>query len=154
MGGEILAGEIVCSSDVAIGADQITDTAGKTHLVVVLAFFSFGLIRTPDFVAFIADQRVGKTLIIGEGLLVGDRTEGCSDYGTVCCFKFWGSITEPATLKRSTRRSCLGVPPHGYPFAGQIRERDGVAVLVGRRKFRSPRSYFKHPLTLALIMHI
>ena len=154
MGCEILAGKIVASRDVAVGADQVADAARKTHLVVVLTLFSFGVVGTTDFVAFIADQRVGKRLIIGERFLVGDCVERSADDGAVCCFKFWGSITEPATLKRSTRGSRLGVPPHGHPFTGQISERDGVAVLVGRREFRSLCSYFKHSLTLALIMHL
>lgn len=118
--GEVLAGQVVRSSDNTVGVDQVADPAGQAELVVVLALLAFGFVGSTDLVALVADQRIREPLALGEGLLVLDGVERRTDDDRVGGFEVWGSITEPSTFDRSTGCRGLRVPPEGHPPAAEV----------------------------------
>lgn len=103
MSRQILSGEVIGLGDVALGGDQVAHPSGQTHLEVVFALFAFGVEGPANRMVCIGKQLVGKLRPISEGFLLFYRVKTCAKNDTVGGFKFGGSITEPLSLKRSTR---------------------------------------------------
>ena len=114
------------------------------EVLEVVVGVTFGAVRLSDLVVDVAQQREVEALGLGERLVLGRSIEGNAVNARVDRGVLGGSITEPLALDRSTRRRGLRVPPQDHPRAGQVSERDLVAVLVGKPEIRGTVSGVNH----------
>lgn len=102
MFGKILAGQVVGRSNHPLRINQVADSPRQAKLKILFSLDAGGVVRLPDVLALIAYERERKLSTFCKRLLILDGIEGGSNDCAVCGFEFWGSITEPSTLARST----------------------------------------------------
>ncbi len=100
---EILTREVVRLGNGPFRRNEIAHAPGKTHFVVVLALLTLGFEGSAGLATRVGEELVRKACTLSKGFLVLDGVEACPKDDAVCGFKVGGSITEPLSLKRSTR---------------------------------------------------
>ena len=122
--------QVVHPGDDSVGVDQIGDPLGA-ELVKPVIGLPQHVIRFADLLVDVGQQRVRKPFGVRECLLVLGCVKGNPDDLRPDLLKLWGSSTEPPAFLRSPRCGRFHIPPQHEPGAGELVERDRVAVLIG-----------------------
>jgi len=102
--GQILAGQIVCFRDVALGADEVADASGHTAAEPLLALLAYRVVSRADRLIGVAEELIRERLVLGKGRLILDRIEAHAEDNTVGFIELEDSITESSTFDCSTGR--------------------------------------------------
>lgn len=102
--GQILACQIVCLRDVALGADEVADASGHAGAESLLALLAYRVVCPADRLIEVAEELIRERLVLGKRRLILDRIEAHAEDNTVRFIELEDSITESSTLNRSTRR--------------------------------------------------
>src|SRR6266536_6275117 len=92
----------------------------------------------------VGEQPEREPVLLGEGPVVLGPVERDAHDLHAELLELGGSVTEPLALDRSTGGEGLGEPPQGQPPAPEVRQRDGLAILVGQGELGGRRSFGKH----------
>jgi hypothetical protein len=139
-------GHLVHLGHHALRVDQEGDALGEVGVRLVGPFF--GPVEAADGAIDVAQQGVGEAVFGAERPVLRGRVEARAEDLGAERIELWASITEALAFTRSAARRGLGIPPEHDPRAPQISERDGVALVVGKRELRSGRSGGDHPLSI------
>src|SRR5262249_14685069 len=115
--------------DLAVRPDHAGDTAREPRVLVV-----GGAVRDRQRPVRVAEQRERERVLVLERLVVRRRVERDTEQDRVLLRELLASITEAASLDRSTGRVGLGVEPEHDRLAAVVGEFVHLAGLVRRRE--------------------
>jgi hypothetical protein len=125
-------GDLVDLAHDAVRRDEERQPLGEVGPLLVVALL--GAVGRTDGPVDVRQELVREALLLLERLVLRWSVEGDAEDDRIGLGERWGSITEPLAFDRSARRRGLRIPPQHDPLPGQVRQRHGVAVLIGERE--------------------
>jgi hypothetical protein len=99
-------------------------------------------------VVLVGQQREREPLALVELLDALDRVGRDTEHDGADVVEVGDRVAQPARLRRAARRVGLGVEVEHDGPAGEVGQRDVVAVLVGEHELRRPLAGLDHPVLL------
>jgi hypothetical protein len=125
-------GDVVGTMDQTVRVDQVAVAPGEFG--ELFAGVPRDLVRGTDRVVEIAQESERELLYPGERKVLSWGVERCAEDGRVEFVESFGAVTQRLAFDGSTRCRRFGIPPQQHPSAGEVRQVDGLVVLVGERE--------------------